>query len=55
MLLKLKKYYAGAYMDKKNNFHFIKIKGISTQQQGAAIVMDEPEKVSELIFSMPRP
>jgi len=40
MLLKLKKYYAGAYMDKRNNFHFIKIKGISTQQQGAAIVQD---------------
>jgi cell division septation protein DedD len=40
MLLKLKKYYAGAYMDKKNNFHFIKIKGISTQQQGAAIAQD---------------
>ncbi len=40
MLLKIKKYYAGAYMDKRNNFHFIKIKGISTQQQGAAIVQD---------------
>lgn len=40
MLLKLKKYYAGAYMDKRNNFHFIKIKGISTQEQGAAIVQD---------------
>ena len=40
MLLKLKKYYAGTYMYKKNDFHFIKIKGISTQQQVAAIVQD---------------
>ena len=44
MLLKLKKYYAGAYMDKKNNFHFIKIKGISTQQQGTAMVQDINKK-----------
>jgi hypothetical protein len=40
MLMKLKKYYAGAYMYKKNNFHFIKIKGISTQQQGADMIQD---------------
>jgi len=40
MLLKLKKHYTGIYMYKKNDFHFIKIKGISTQQQGADIVQD---------------
>jgi hypothetical protein len=40
MLLKLKKYYSGIYMYKKNNFNFIKIRGIPTQQQGAAIVQD---------------
>ncbi len=40
MLLKIKKYYAGVYMYKKNDFHIMKIKGISTQQQGADIVQD---------------
>ena len=44
MLMKLKKYYPGVYMEKNNNFHFIKISGISTQKQGAVMIQDINKK-----------
>jgi len=40
MLMKLRKHYAGIYTEEKNNFHFIKIRGILTKKQGAAMIQD---------------
>lgn len=45
MLIKLRKYYPDAYIEKRANFHVIRISGIMTQQQGNSIARDIESKL----------